>query len=372
MKTIDIYELSDCESIETPALVYYRDILIENIQHAIVIAEGATRLWAHVKTHKIREMVKLQMDMGIQRFKCATIAEAEMLSSVGALDVLLAYPLIGPNIERFINLQQEYPDTTLWAIADDFGQLEKLAAMASATGLSIPVLLDVNYGMNRTGIPIGPAVAVLYQEALSLRGITMRGFHCYDGHHNDSDIAKRMERVRQKNQEMFAIADTIVYGTEAEKPIFVMGGTPSFPCHAPLKEVYLSPGTAFVYDYGYQRSLPDLPFVPAAALITRVVSHPSPQMFTLDLGYKGIAADPAGVRGVILGMEDSRPVFQSEEHWVFTCDDNKTIPPIGSILYVIPTHICPTTALYNAVLVAEGGKIIDHWDVAARNRHLVF
>ncbi|MDD7635187.1 MAG: hypothetical protein PUK20_09805 [Firmicutes bacterium] len=41
-------------------------------------------------------------------------------------------------------------------------------------------------------------------------------------------------------------------------------------------------------------------------------------------------------------------------------------PKIGDVFYVIPTHICPTTALYSEVLVAENHVITEHWTVDAR------
>ena len=81
------YDIKDTSEIITPQLVYYKDIIIENIKKAIRIAGSDKRLWPHVKSHKTAEMVKLQMEMGIERFKCATIAEAEMVADCGAGDI---------------------------------------------------------------------------------------------------------------------------------------------------------------------------------------------------------------------------------------------------------------------------------------------
>lgn len=366
------YYIENNNTIETPSLIYHRDIIEDNIKKSIDIAGDAKRLWPHVKTHKTRELIMMQKDLGIERFKCATIAEAEMLATVGAKHVLVAYPLIGPNIMRFVRLQQTFGKTQFWAIVDDFEQLTQLATCASAEGLTIPLLIDVNYGMNRTGVPLGPEIENIFHQARLLKGVEMLGFHCYDGHHTDFDLTRRMERVNQQNKVMFSIAESIVSKMDNFKPIFVMGGTPSFPCHAKTPGLFLSPGTAFVYDYGYSKKVPDLPFVPGATILTRVISHPTPHHFTLDLGHKGIAADPTGQRGLIVGMEDAKPLGHSEEHWVFSRATNYTIPPIGSLWHVIPTHICPTSALYPWVFVAQKGEIIGRWNIAARNRHLCF
>ena len=370
MEYNNLYTIEHSDNIETPALIYYLDIIINNTKKAIEIAKDVKRLWPHVKTHKMREIVTMQMNLGIERFKCATIAEAEMLARVGAKHVLLAYPLVGPNIMRFIRLQQTYLNTKFYAIADDAEQMSYLSIRALEANLSIPVLIDVNFGMNRTGIALGPQIKDLVIKGMRLKGLEIVGFHCYDGHHHDVDVKERTAKAHSQSDKIFNIAASITSVHRDFSPIYVMGGTPSFVCHATTPDVFLSPGTAFVYDYGYAQKVPDLPFIPGASILTRVVSHPGPNLFTLDLGHKGIATDRPGLRGRIIGLEDATPVTHSEEHWVLSRDEKYPVPPIGSIWNVIPTHICPTTALYSSVLVAEKGAIIGSWDVAARNRHL--
>ena len=154
--------------------------------------------------------------------------------------------------------------------------------------------------------------------------------------------------------------------------ILIMGGTPSFPVHAEMTGEFLSPGTCVIQDAGYRKAYPDLQFTPAAALLTRVVSRPSRDTFTLDLGCKAVATDPTPERAEIVGMEYARTVIQNEEHWVVRVPEEHIadIPPIGTELFAIPTHVCPTSALYPAVPVVENGKVTGWWKVAARDRHL--
>ena len=118
--------------------------------------------------------------------------------------------------------------------------------------------------------------------------------------------------------------------------------------------------------------IPDLPFEIGAMVLTRVVSHPAPGVFTLDLGYKGVAADPAIPRAVIAGYEDAVTLMQNEEHWVLRMPEGREAerPQIGQVLYVAPVHICPTSALYPSILVAKEGKIVAEWPVTARNRRI--
>lgn len=105
-----------------------------------------------------------------------------------------------------------------------------------------------------------------------------------------------MENVKKLDDQIDQLRDELI-DAGSDCSIMVMGGTPSFPCHAQLTNYFLSPGTCFINDAGYSELLKDMPFVPAAAVMTRVISKPAMGFFTLDLGYKGIASDPAGIRG---------------------------------------------------------------------------
>lgn len=367
-----LYALKDTHAMISPALIYYPEIIRENTRKAIEIAGDVSRLWPHVKSHKSAPMVKMQIELGISRFKCATIPEAEMVASVGAKHILLAYPLIGPNIQRYLSLAKAYPHSHFYAIGDDYAQLALLSQAAKEQSYPLDVLLDVNMGMNRTGVPLAQAQA-LYERCTSLQGIHLCGMHCYDGNHNNKDFTLRDREVGQADCQVAQIQKNLqAQGIDCK--ILIMGGTPAFPCHAHQTDWYLSPGTAFLTDWGYQSNLPDLHFVPGAAVFTRVISHSQRDIFTLDLGYKGIASDPAGLRGVIVGLPHVHPLFQSEEHWVFQMEEGyeQEIPPIGTGLYVIPTHICPTSALYHEIQVAQNGELVDIWPVTARDRKLTY
>lgn len=140
------YHLEGEEKIISPAMIYYRDAIVENTKRTIELAGSVDRLWYHVKTHKCRELVTMQRQMGFTHFMCATIAEAEMAASVGAEQVMVAYALVGPNIGRFIALTLGMPNTQFWALGDDVETLRMLSDAAVEKGITVPVLLDVNVG----------------------------------------------------------------------------------------------------------------------------------------------------------------------------------------------------------------------------------
>jgi D-serine deaminase-like pyridoxal phosphate-dependent protein len=154
-------------------------------------------------------------------------------------------------------------------------------------------------------------------------------------------------------------------------PRLVVGGTPTFPIYAELDlpGVECSPGTIVLQDDGYAKRYPDLAFTPAALLLTRVISHPRPGRLCLDLGHKAVAADPAGPRARVLGLDDARPAGHNEEHLVLETPRAQDFP-IGTPLLAIPTHICPSVALHRRAYVVEDGAVIGQWEVSARDRVL--
>jgi D-serine deaminase-like pyridoxal phosphate-dependent protein len=369
---MDSYELKNSAALSSPALLFYRDVIRRNIKKAVSIAGDVRRLRPHVKTHKTKEITLMAMELGISKFKCATIAEAEMLAMAEAPDVLLAYPLVGPNIERFLALAERYPATRLTAVVDHPAALADLSRAAARRGAAVDVMLDLDPGMHRTGVSFGDEALELYGMIGAAPALRAAGLHCYDGHIHQSDLGERSEAARTCCAETLALRRTL------EKrglpvPAVVMGGTPTFPVYAAMPEVELSPGTFFLHDWGYSSQFPDLPFEPAALILSRVVSvHPRESSFTLDLGHKALAADPAGRRGVLFGADapDAAPLFQNEEHWVWKVEKGG-LPETGREFLVLPTHICPTVALHAEAAVVDGdGGIVSTWPIVSRNRRL--
>ena len=363
------YLVRNAASIATPALLVYEERLEANTRRALQIAGGPGRLRPHVKTHKCARIVERMRGAGITRFKCATVAEAEMLGRAGVEDALLAYTLVGENARRFARLCRAYPRTRFSTIVDSAEGAAELSAGLAAGGVWAGVLLDVDVGMHRTGVAWGEAAQALYRRLAALPGIRPGGLHCYDGHNHEREPAARGAIASACYREAVALRRAL----EAEGlpvPITVMGGTPSFPSYAAYPDVELSPGTCFLHDWGYLRDLPELPFEPAALVLSRVVSRPAPGRVTLDCGHKGIAPDQPGERGLPLNLPEARTVLQNEEHWVVESPRAGDLR-IGGELYILPTHICPTFAQYREVHVIDrSGVWTERWEITARDRSI--
>ena len=146
----DWHRLANPDEIPSPALLIYPDRVEENIRRMIAMAGTADRLRPHVKTHKLGEIVQLQLKAGITRFKCATIAEMEMVAGAGAKDLLLAFQPVGPNLDRMRQLQETFPGTVFSAVVDDPDTLQRM----SDAGFGLRLFVDVDCGMHRTGIGV--------------------------------------------------------------------------------------------------------------------------------------------------------------------------------------------------------------------------
>ena len=308
--------------------------------------------------------------MGIRKHKCATIAEAEMVAASGGSDVLIAYPIIGPNLARFARLVEFYPGMTFRATVDHPASARALSEALSATDRPTPVLVDLEIGMGRTGIAPGDGAAALYALVDGLPNLAVDGLQAYDGQIRDKDLGGRRKAAAPGSEAVHALRERLL-ASGLPVPRLVMGGTPTFPIHAQDETpgVECSPGTCVFHDAGYAEKFPDLPFAPAAVLFTRVVSQPRPGRLCLDLGHKAVAADPVGPRLTLLGLPDATLGSQSEEHLVVEAPGADDLRP-GTPLLAIPTHVCPTCALHSWAYVLQGGEVVDRWEVKARDRVL--
>jgi D-serine deaminase-like pyridoxal phosphate-dependent protein len=366
------YVIKDTSAIYTPALLFYKELIQSNIQQAIRIAASVDRLRPHVKTHKSREIVRMELAGGIRKHKCATLAEAEMLAACGVPDVLLAYPMVGPNCQRLARLVEAFSGCTFSVLTDHPRAAQALSEAMAPTGRAVDVLLDMDTGQHRTGIAPGADAIALYELLALLPGVRPGGLHIYDGHNHQESFAEREAAATGQLKPVLALRAALEQ-KGLPVPRLVLGGTPTFPVYARMEfpGAELAPGTCILHDHGYGSRFADLSgFVPAALLLTRVISRPTPTRVTLDLGYKAVASDPpAGKRCVLLNVPTYEPLLQNEEHLVIDTPAADRFEP-GDEVYALPTHICPTCAMHRQAYVVQNGKLTGRWDIVARDRML--
>jgi D-threonine aldolase len=313
-------------------------------------------------------VAELMLQAGIKKFKCATIAEAEMLALAGAPDVLLAYQPVGPKLARFVELIRYYPHTHFSCLVDAVQTATAIEQHAVQEQIRIPVFVDLNVGMNRSGIYPKLAYDLARQCARSA-GLQLAGLHAYDGHIHDASLEVRRNRCAA------AFVPVEELWQQLEKDGFtslevVAGGSPSFSVHLHRKNVTCSPGTFVYWDANYEQLLPEQPFLPAAVVVSRIISLPDVTTICTDLGHKSVASENAmDKRVVFLNAPELKPVAHSEEHLVLEAPEGHGYQ-IGDVLYGLPFHICPTIALYENVLVVNDCKVYTQWKNCARDRKI--
>ena len=362
------YRIDNIDNVPSPALLVFPDRIESNIKKMIEIAGGAEKLRPHVKTHKMSEIIRLQMKYGIHKFKCATIAEAEMVAGCGVKDILLAMQPVGPNQERLFSLKRMFPEAEISCIADNEAIIKQLSYLASKHNLNTSVWLDINVGMERTGIAPGEEAARLYKMISESPGLKAEGLHVYDGHIHDKELSFRRTRC---DDAFIHVNFFIEKLKRAGIPPFkiVAGGTPSFPVHALREGVECSPGTLLLWDYKSAGTFEDMDFLFAAVLLMRIVSKPGNDLLCIDLGHKAVASEMVQPRVKIFGIDDFTVLNHSEEHLVIRTDEAEKYKT-GDPLYGIPYHICPTVALHETVYVVENNIVTQQWNVAARKRKI--
>lgn len=358
------FKPGDETSLATPCILLYPDRIEENIRRMIRIAGGAGRLRPHVKTHKTSEVIVLQLQAGIRSFKCATLSEVEMVAAAGEADILLAYPLLGPGIKMWFDLLDRFPESSLSVTVDSRAALGQLDKFARDSGKVVDLFVDIDNGMHRTGIEVNKA-RPLIASIVKRPYLNFRGLHIYDGHIHEKDPAERKNHCDHDFEPVNVLVNQleqqgIAVGEQA------CGGTPTFPIHAAHPRRTLCPGTPLLWDAGYNQSIPELDFLPAAVVAGRVISKARDQI-CLDLGYKAIAAEMTHPRLHFLELEWDEVINHSEEHLVLKSAQAEQLS-IGDVVYALPTHICPTMALHEQVYVVRKQKLSETWRVVSRKR----
>jgi D-serine deaminase-like pyridoxal phosphate-dependent protein len=281
---------------------------------------------------------------------------------------------VGPKLDRFVSLIRQYPATQFSCLIDNETAAREMDTVFSAAGLRIPVYIDLNVGMNRTGILPGEPALHLYKMASGARGILPIGLHAYDGHIRDTDFEQRKQNCDAAFARVAALRDALIaagFSSPASAtPIIVAGGSPSFSIHCKRKGIECSPGTFIYWDKGYSDLCPEQAFLPAALVITRAVSFPEPSKLCLDLGHKSISAENELSRRVLfLNSPQLKPLGQSEEHLVVEAGPDHSCQ-VGDVFYGLPIHICPTVALHERGYTIGNGLVTGEWKNTARDRKI--
>jgi D-serine deaminase-like pyridoxal phosphate-dependent protein len=368
------YQLSSFADVLTPALLLYPEILGANIDRTVELLGGDADRWrVHIKTAKLGYTVRTLVARGIRNFKCATTLELLLACQAGAADVLLAYPSVGANAQRVRAIAAQFPSVHISVLAENAEQVRQWRGSRQEPA-SVGVFVDLNPGMNRTGIDQESAgeIVALVRE-ITANTLNFRGLHYYDGQYGGLAEPQRTEQAHAGYHRLLSVVNEIERsGTRV--PEVITAGTPTFPCSLSFAGFRtsrfihrISPGTIV---YGDASSLAQLPglhgYRPAVLVLARVVSRPHSGIVTCDAGHKAVSADAGVPTCVVVGHSELTPRAPSEEHLPLAVEQEACGPAVGEALYLLPRHICPTVNNFDHALLVRNGSVESIEQVSAR------
>jgi D-serine deaminase-like pyridoxal phosphate-dependent protein len=365
------YRVVDIEDVLTPALVVYPEIIAANIAATLLLLNGDGDRWrAHIKTSKLAYTLRMMVERGIRSFKCATTLELLVACRSGAGDVLLAYPVMGANARRVREIAKEFADVRISVLVENEEQLRQWK------GSAVSVFLDINPGMNRTGIEQTDSEKIVsLVRAVGAAGLEFRGLHYYDGQYGSVDGRERTTAAHAGYDRLLKVVSEI-RRSGLSMPEVITAGTPTFPCSLAYEGFQrgefihrVSPGTIVYNDASSLAQLSaEYGYAPAVLVLTRVVSRPHDGIITCDAGHKTVSADAGLPTCLVVGHPELTPLGPSEEHLPMAVQAGKSGPQVGDILYLLPRHICPTVNNFDSALLVRRGQIESVEKVTARGR----
>ena len=359
----------DVTALETPVPVVDLDRLERNLDRvARYAAEHKLGLRPHIKTHKTPWIAAEQLARGAIGLTCATAFEAEVMSTV-ADDLLVAYPPVAPG--RIARLLALPPEVNLMVALDSADAIERLAAAARQAQRTVRVLIELDVGMRRVGLPEAAAGVELAKLVEARPPLEYAGIAFYPGHvrqaadAQDGAIAELGARL-QEALGLFAVAGVA--------PRIVSGGsTPTmFRSHELPGVTEFRPGT-YVFNDRSTAAVQACDWDDCAlTVVATVVSTAVPGQAVIDAGSKALGREPLRAEGAGFGALRDHPEVtvrtMSEEHGILELGDTSWRPTVGDVVHVVPNHVCIVVHLNDVVFGARRDRVEQVWRVEARGR----
>jgi D-serine deaminase-like pyridoxal phosphate-dependent protein len=357
--------------LETPALLIDLDIMESNLRKlADYSQKHGLRVRPHTKTHKIPALARKQLDLGAAGLTVAKVGEAEVMLAAQPPELLVAYPIVGP--KKLERLMQVAGKTSITVSLDSAGVARQLSDAATAAGIEIGVLAEVDVGMGRVGVPPGETLLRLIQEIRQMPGLRFNGIAFYPGQIRSMD-EEGEQSLKNLAQTLEGILDALrKAGVEAR--IVSGGSTPTlFQSHRlpglneirPGTYIFNDRNTALVGACSFEEC--------AASVMVTVVSTAKPGQMIVDGGSKTFSSDgPAAGAPVSFGRVVDAPdaVFtkMNEEHGYVDLRRAGQKFNVGDRVRIIPNHVCVAMNLHEHVYGIRGNTVEHSWKVEGRGK----
>ncbi|RYG26866.1 D-TA family PLP-dependent enzyme [bacterium] len=343
------------QDLDSPVPIVDVDIVERNLVRMQSYCDGhGLALRPHIKTHKIPDLARRQVEMGACGITCQKLGEAEVMVESGLTNVLISYPLIGPlKAARLVSLARK---ARMSVAVDSETGLETIVMASKEADGEIGVLIEFDSGAHRTGVVAVSEAVSLAQKASDRRGIRFEGLVTYP---TTSATAEFVEEAKEAFH-------------HAGIPIHIVsgGGTPNaWSAHTISGLTEVRVGT-YVYNDLTQveegsATLDECAF----HIYATVVSRPTADQAILDCGSKTLSSDHNGHGfGLIREYPEARIGRLYEEHALVDLAECPDKPGIGERVRVLPNHVCPVSNLHDEVVLISGETVVGRWAVAARGK----
>jgi len=325
----------------------------------------------HAKSHKCPAIAKAQLAAGAVGICCATLDEAEVMAAAGVRGILLTSPITVPQkLTRLVRLLATAPD--LMVVVDHPDAARALAAAARSAGAACGVLIDIELGFGRTGVPDAAAAETLARTIAPEDGLVYRGIQAYGGQlQHIGDYPKRLAACRNAHRFISEIVERLT-AIGSPPPIVSGGGTGSFTFdmkEGPFTEIQA--GSYIFMDAEYEQvafaeDAPAWPFKRSLFVQTSVISVNGQGFVTTDAGTKAFALN--GPQPIITDPDlgESKYEYAGDEHGRLRLSPSTPKPRLGARVECLTSHCDPTVARYDYYNVVRGDRVIDTWSIAAR------
>jgi D-serine deaminase-like pyridoxal phosphate-dependent protein len=348
--------------LDTPSLLLDRDACCRNLRRmAEFFADRPARLRPHFKNHKCVPLARLQVAAGAVGMTCAKLGEAEVLAGHGFRDLLVANQVVGETkLARLVDVARR---ATIAVAIDHVDQAAAISSVATAAGVTVGLLIEVDIGMGRCGVPPGTSGLALARRIIDMPGVRLDGIQAFEGHL--VNVIDRAERGRRAIEAMGLAVETRRLIETAGIPIARLSGCSSatYDTTGVLDGVdEVQAGSYATMDHQYRRLVPE--FEVALSILTRVISRPAAGKAVFDVGVKG-AGGEFGPPELPEVPGATIPFFLSEEHLVVL-----GVPdwPIGRAARIVPSHACTTCNLHREIIVHADGRVVDVWPIEGSGR----
>jgi D-serine deaminase-like pyridoxal phosphate-dependent protein len=355
--------------LETPVLLVDQEKLLANLKEMQEMASKAgVDLRPHTKTHKCPEIAKLQLHEGASGICVQKLGEAQVMVDAGIKDIFITNEIVEPTkIERLVALQE---NASVKVAIDSLANAKTIGKAAVFARQVVPVLVEVDCGMNRCGIPMGHVAVNFARELSRIKGLQLQGIMAYEGQFYH--IANKAERYAEAKLVAKKVVDTAraIRRTGLNIQTVSCGSTPTAAAVAVVPGVTeIQPGNYVFYDEMQVKLNSTKRENCALHVLATVISAAEGHRVVLDAGIKAFSYDYARFPRP-LGLRGSQPVGISEEHLVLQLRRNGQRPRIGQKLEFIPYHACTTVNMYDWLYVVRNGETLSTWPVAGRGKLL--